>query len=476
MTLNSVVFIFGFMPILLLLFYGARFCLHGNVQASICKALLLGASVVFFSWVAQQYLPLLFGLIILNYLAALLMHRLPWKRAVLATAIVGDVFALAFYKYFNFFGEQLDLLCSFGFTSIDIIQPLGISFFVFSLISYVVDVYRHTIEPDKNLLNVSLWASFFPKMTSGPIVRYADMFSEDADFSAKPANHSPIDNLSYGTRRFVIGLAKKVVIADSLGVVVDQIFTAQTAGIDTPTAWLGIICYTFQIFFDFSGYSDMAIGIAALFGFRFKENFDYPYVSKTIGEFWRRWHISLSTWLRDYVYFPLGGSRRGNVYVNLLVVFLVSGLWHGADWHFVVWGLWYAAFMMLDRVYRTHASHLNIPDVLLWASTMLIVILGWVFFRAENMPQALSYIGTLFGMGDSSSQFFGFFYYCTPRTIFLLGVASLCSLPLFAEARKKYDGTIAWEAIRCIGIPILFIVAVLFMMNSTYSPFLYAQF
>lgn len=476
MTLNSVVFIFAFMPIVLLLFYGARFFLRGTAQANTCKVLLLIASIVFFSWVAQQYLPLLFALIALNYLAALLMHRTQWKRTVLAAAIVIDVAALAFYKYFNFFGEQLDLLCNFGFVSLDIIQPLGISFFVFSLISYVVDVYRRTIEADKNLLNVALWASFFPKMTSGPIVRYADMFSENADLSASPSSHTPLENLSYGTRKFVIGLGKKVIIADSLGVIVDQIFTAQTTGVDTPTAWLGIICYTFQIFFDFAGYSDMAIGIAAMFGFRFKENFNYPYIAKTIGEFWHRWHISLSTWLRDYLYFPLGGSRRGNVYFNLLVVFLVSGLWHGADWHFVVWGLWYAAFMILDRIYRTHAHRLNIPDGFLWAGTMLVVVLGWVFFRAQDMPQAISYIGTLFGIGESSSQFFGFFYYCTPRTAFLLIVAVLCSTPIFDKARQRHDGTLAWEAVRCLGIPALFVIAVLFMINSTYSPFLYAQF
>lgn len=479
MTLNSTIFIFGFLPLLLAAFYGSRAVLRGGLRENVCKVVLLLASIVFYAWSAYGYLPLLFGLIVLNYVAALYIGQGRFKRVVVVLGVVLDVAALAFYKYFNFFGEQLDAVFGFGFTPLSIIQPLGISFFVFSLISYLVDVCRGELEADKNLLNVSLWASFFPKIISGPIVRYAHMFPQRDDEGAVvsfASSEGPSADLSYGARRFVIGLAKKVIIADTLGVVVDEIFTAQMTGIDTPTAWLGIICYTFQIFFDFAGYSDMAIGVAAMFGFRFKENFDYPYVSKTIGEFWHRWHISLSTWLRDYVYFSLGGSRRGNVYFNLLVVFLVSGLWHGADWHFVAWGLWYAVFMFADRVYRKNSDKLKVPSVVLWLSTMIVVVLGWVLFRAEGMTQALTYMGNLFGIGVVDTQFFGFEYYFDGRIAFLLVVSAVCSTPVFAKMREKYEGTAGWEAVRCVGIPALFVLAVLFMINSSYSPFLYAQF
>ncbi len=290
------------------------------------------------------------------------------------------------------------------------------------------------------------------------------------------AGRFELDSVAYGARRFIIGFAKKVIIADTLGLTVDAIFTAQMTGIDTPTAWLGIICYTLQIFFDFAGYSDMALGLAALFGYRLKENFDYPYVSKTLGEFWRRWHISLSSWLRDYVYFPLGGSRRGNVYVNLLIVFLILGFWHGADWSFVVWGLWYAVFMCADRVYRQHAEKLKVPSVVLWFTTMLVVILGWVFFRSADMVQAQSYLAVLFGSGSVDTQFFGFGYYLNNRVLFLLVIGALCSTPLFANLARRFEGTVWWEVLRMVGVPLLFIVTLVFMVNSSYSPFLYAQF
>lgn len=479
MTLNSAVFVFCFLPVLLAAFYAVRALTKGGVRDNICKLVLLAASILFYSWVALRYLPLLFGLTVMTYGAGLALGKVKYRRTLLAIAIVANVVALAFYKYFNFFGEQFDALLGFGFEAVSIIQPLGISFLVFSLISYLVDVYRGVLAADKNFLNVALWATFFPKVTSGPIVRYTDMFphsDEEGKVLPFASSEGALADLSYGVRRFVIGFGKKVIIADTLGVVVDKIFTAQLMGIDTPTAWLGIICYTFQIFFDFAGYSDMAIGLAAMFGFRFKENFNYPYVSKTIGEFWRRWHISLSTWLRDYIYFPLGGSRRGNVYFNLLVVFLVSGLWHGADWHFVAWGLWYAVFMCADRVYRQKASKFKVPDAVLWLATMLVVVLGWVLFRAEGMTQAATYMGNLFGLGVSSEQFFGFWYYCNPRIVFLLAVATVCSTPVFAKMREKHEGTILWEAVRCVGVPLLLVLAVLFMVNSTYSPFLYAQF
>lgn len=469
MTLNSVVFIFAFLPAVLVIFYATSLVRAGVLK----RVVLLAASLFFYSWIAREYLVFLLAIVMLNYAVAVFIDTSKGRnrKAAVAFAVVVDVFALVYYKYFGFLGEQLDALLGFGFTNVDIIQPLGVSFLTFSLISYIVDVYRRDIAADRNVLNVVLWACFFPKITSGPISRYAEM-----KFESWQCIRFDFECFAYGVRRFVIGLAKKVVIADSLGVVVDSIFSAQQTGIDTPTAWLGIVCYSFQIFFDFAGYSDMAIGLAAMFGFRLKENFLYPYVSTTLGEFWRRWHISLSSWLRDYIYFPLGGSRRGNVYVNLMIVFLVSGFWHGADWHYIAWGAWYAVFMVIDRIYRKKWAKLGIPKPLLWLFTMVIVVLGWVFFRSDGMTQAASYLMLLFGVGSVDGQFLGFWYYFNPQLVFLLVIAALCSTPLFAKMREMYGDGTTWGVLRLVGIPCLFVIAVIYMVNSSYSPFLYAQF
>lgn len=474
MTFNSVIFIFCALPAFLLL-YAILPRLFGSRSGTAGKVLLLCASVFFYSWTAFRYLPLLTVLVIGNYLVALgISNRPKHRKPLLAFGIIADVLCLLFYKYFNFFGEQFASLFCIGFTKVAIIQPLGISFLVFSLISYLMDVYRSIIEADWNLLNVSLWASFFPKITSGPISRYSEMFPGGGSLFD---GRLKLDDLYYGARRFVIGFAKKVIMADTFGVMVDAIFAAQSStGIDAPTAWLGIILYSFQIFFDFSGYSDMAIGLAAMFGFRLKENFDYPYISKTPGEFWHRWHVSLSTWLRDYLYFPLGGNRRGNVYVNLLIVFLISGLWHGASWHYVAWGAWWALFMIVDRLYRKHAEKLRIPSAVTWLITMLVVLFGWVLFRADWMSDAAQYFATMFGMGGTSNQALAVGYYLNHRTLFLLAVAIVCSTPVIRGFAEKFEGRTWFEILRAIGLPALFVVSVLFMVNSTYSPFLYAQY
>ena len=286
-----------------------------------------------------------------------------------------------------------------------------------------------------------------------------------------------LNDVSAGARRFVIGLAKKVILANTLGLTVDKIFAAQPDGISTPVAWVGIICYTFQIYLDFSGYSDMALGMARMLGFRFEENFNYPYISKTLGEFWRRWHISLSTWLRDYLYFPLGGSRRGNVYVNLVIVFLISGLWHGASLHFVAWGAWYGVFMIIDRLYRRYIEPRHkLPAGITWLFTILVVVFGWVLFRASDTTQAVSYLLNLVGIGANPDFPWGLRYYLDNRVIAFLVLSVLLSTPVFQKLSERYENTLAWQLIRTVGTPLLFVVSVLFVLNTDYSPFLYAQF
>lgn len=476
MSLSSVTFLFFFFPATLVLYYGVRLLGKNSTFATpLSKFILLAMSVVFYAWHAHEYIPHLVVMTLFVYFLALGMDRLHGasRKALLALGVVANVLFLMFYKYLDFFGGLAERAFGWGYESMGIIQPLGISFLVFSLISYLMDVYRGTVAADRNLLNVALWSFFFAKVTSGPIVRYGQMYRPGEELPAQPV----LSDVSAGARRFVIGLAKKVVVANTLGLTVDAIFAAQPDGIGTPVAWLGIICYTFQIYLDFSGYSDMALGMARMLGFRFEENFDYPYASKTVGEFWRRWHISLSSWLRDYLYFPLGGSRRGNVYVNLAVVFLVSGLWHGASGHFIAWGAWYALFMILDRLYRRYLEpRFKLPAWLTWALTILVVVFGWVLFRATSMEQSVTYMLNLIGIGANPDSPWGLRYYLDNRVAVLLVISVLLSTPLFKKLSQRYEDTLVWQIIRTVGVPLLFVASVMFMLNSDYSPFMYAQF
>ena len=476
MSVTSLTFLFVFLPITIVAYYAACFIgrnRSGNRSAA--KALLLVASIIFYSLSALEFIPHLLVLTGIVYILARVVQNkkgMP-RKAITAIGIIANVSFLAFYKYFDFFGALCSWLFKTPFTSFGILQPLGISFLVFSLISYLIDVHRGTIAADKNLINVLLWSFFFAKIAAGPIVRYAQMYRTDQAMQDIPC----VDEIAAGVRRFVIGLGKKVILANTLGLTVDKIFSAQIDGISTPVAWIGIICYTFQIYLDFSGYSDMALGVARMLGFRFEENFNYPYAARTVGEFWRRWHISLSSWLRDYLYFPLGGSRRGNVYVNLIVVFLVSGLWHGASLHFVAWGAWWGLFMVIDRAYRVHVAPRHaLPTWLTWFFTMSVVVLGWVIFRAESSTQAVSYLLNLVGIGADPTFPWGVRYYLDNRTITFLAASLLLSTPLFKSLERRYENTPVWQACRMIGTPILFLASIMFIMNADYSPFRYAQF
>ena len=476
MSLSSIFFLFLFFPITLAVYYFARLIGSDKAWAStLGKGILLVASLCFYAWAAFEYIPHLLVVSLLVYALALLMGKREGtaRKLVLALGIVVCVAFLMFYKYLDFFGGIAGRIFNISYEDAGIIQPLGISFLVFSLISYLMDVYRSKISADKNVLNVLLWSFFFVKITSGPIVRYDQMYKPEENNPSKPC----LEDISAGARRFVIGLAKKVILANTLGLTVDTIFAAQPDGISMSVAWLGIICYTFQIYLDFAGYSDMALGMARMLGFHFEENFDYPYVSKTLGEFWRRWHISLSTWLRDYLYFPLGGSRRGNVYFNLVVVFLISGLWHGASFHFVAWGAWYGLFMIIDRLYRTYIQpKRKLPSWLTWLFTIVVVVFGWVLFRADGMSQAVSYMLNLVGVGVDTNYAWGIRYYLDNRVIAFLVISVVLSTPLFKKLSERFGNTVPWQLCRTIGIPVLFLISAMFVLSTDYSPFMYAQF
>ncbi len=466
MVFSSTIFIFAFLPVVLLAYY--------ILGKKVRNYVLLLASLFFYAWGGVDYLKILIASIIINYIFGLLIDKVSdntrLKKVILTIGVVLNLGILFYYKYYDFFVENTNLVFNINFQLKYIALPIGISFFTFQGMSYIIDIYRKDGKVNKNPFAVALYISFFPQLVAGPIVKY-----KTVDDQIRNRKES-IEYFSYGINRFVMGLAKKVIIADILGAMADNIFNLYYSGIDTPTAWIGAICYTFQIYYDFSGYSDMAIGLGYMFGFKFMENFNYPYISKSITEFWRRWHISLSTWFKEYLYIPLGGNRRGNVYFNLFVVFLVTGVWHGAAWTFVIWGLWHGLFILIERAIRNKKWYINIPNIIKHIITMLIVILGWVLFRADNLEQAMGFIKTMFGFNNPTPLTFEYIYFINKKFIFWMVMATLGSMPFVANKFNKYNGRKSFEILATIGISILFVVSIIFVVNSTYSPFIYFQF
>ncbi|MBR5359908.1 MAG: MBOAT family protein, partial [Lachnospiraceae bacterium] len=415
------------------------------------------------------------------------------KKVTLAVTILYNLGILFYFKYFNLFMETVNSVFRRNISWVEVALPIGISFYTFQGMSYVIDVYRGDCLPDrngervelvqKNPINLALYISMFPQLIAGPIVRYTDI----KDSLKQRITNA--DTFAKGAERFIIGLAKKAILANSIGEAADKILGGNVEYMGVPVAWLGAICYTLQIYYDFSGYSDMAIGLGKIFGFDFLENFNYPYISRSITEFWRRWHISLSSWFRDYLYIPLGGNRRGNVYVNLLIVFIATGIWHGAAWSFLLWGLWHGLFMLIERYFRKRGGSNpfeKLPSWLKWMYTMVIVMFGWVLFKLENVPDTLSYIGAMFGAGAGGYTEFSARYYLDNKMIVLLIIAILACVP-WGEVLPGLIGgrVVAFNAaqpgspvcaVRRTLLILLLVISMLFIVNSTYNPFIYFRF
>ena len=466
MTFSSNTFLFAFLPLTLLGYY--------LIRKDLRNLFLLVTSLVFFAWAEIRAVPVLVGVILLSYLAALLMDRAPKglaRRLLLVTVVLGDIAILGYYKYTNFFIEILNSVTGQDITARSILLPVGISFFVFQSISYLVDVYREKVKPTRNLIKASLYFAMFPKLTQGPIMRYGDMEGE------LDSRNVDVQVFSDGIQRFIIGLTKKLLIADQLGGVADSIFDLGLQGLSTPLAWGGIIAYTLQIYFDFSCYSDMAIGLARMFGFHLMENFNYPYIATSITDFWRRWHISLSSWFRDYLYIPLGGNRRGNKYVNLFIVFLATGIWHGAAWTFVVWGVYHGVIRILESLLEKPRS--VIPKPVSWVVTMLLVMVGWVFFRAADLQTAMGYIATMFGLRHGESVHYMLRWFYDGKIVFITGIALLAMFPwkqLYPKAAETLEGTYLALIGRFIAMLAMLAICVVLAMTSTYHSFIYFQF
>ncbi len=415
------------------------------------------------------------------------------KKITLIITILYNLGILFYFKYFNLFMETVNSVIHKNISWVEVALPIGISFYTFQGMSYVIDVYRGDCLPDrsgnrvelvqKNPINLALYISMFPQLIAGPIVRYTDI----KDSLKERITNT--DTFAKGAERFIVGLAKKAILANSIGEVADKILGSDYRYMGVSVAWLGAICYTLQIYYDFSGYSDMAIGLGKIFGFDFLENFNYPYISRSITEFWRRWHISLSSWFRDYLYIPLGGNRRGNVYVNLLIVFIATGIWHGAAWSFLIWGLWHGLFMLIERYFRK-SGKLNpfagVPAALKWIYTMMVVSFGWILFKLENVPDTLAYIGAMFRFGGNRYTEFAARYYLDNKMIVLLIIAIIACVPwgevlprhiggyIVAFSTAQQDGPAC--IVRRVLLIVLLLISMLFIVNSTYNPFIYFRF
>jgi len=471
---SSITFLFVFLPIFLVGYY---------ILAPQFKNLfLLCASLFFYWWGEPKFVLIMLASIALNYCCGLLCGCLKNEKSAklsLFVAVLTNLGLLFVFKYLDFAITTVNNLFSTGIPLKGIALPIGISFFTFQGLSYVIDVYRHKVSPQKNPLKLGMYISMFPQLIAGPIVRYVDVEDQLSRRGVK------LDNFYEGIMRFVTGLAKKVVISNTLALPVDEIFAVAPQNISFDVAWLGAIMYLFQIYFDFSGYSDMAIGLGKMIGFSFMENFNYPYMSKTVTEFWRRWHISLSTWFRDYVYIPLGGNRKGNVYLHLLTVFFLTGLWHGASWNFIVWGMWHGMFLIIERLLKKRYASKEpesgdnvLKSVLKWGYTLMVVLIGWVFFRADNLTYALDYIRAMFGLIPDCVPYFGITYYLDKFNVFILVLAALLSMNYIQTAAKniKQRARLAGDiAERGLVIGLTFVCAVM-TMAQTYNPFIYFRF
>ncbi|MBR2260449.1 MAG: MBOAT family protein [Paludibacteraceae bacterium] len=471
MVFSSLIFLFVFLPIVLTIYF--------ITPNRFKNFILFLSSLFFYTWGEGLLVFLLLGSAIFNFFMAKIIETKKDKLTI-AIAIIANLGCLGFYKYFNFTMDNFNaLLQLIGIHSEAIQQlprialPIGISFYTFQALSYCLDVYFGKTKANHNFINFATYLCMFPQLVAGPIVRYVDI---EAQFSNRQPN---LDSIADGVERFMIGFSKKVIIANPLSYVADEIFAMNYDDLSTPLAWIGVFAYSMQIYFDFSGYSDMAIGLGKMFGYNFLENFNYPYISKSIREFWRRWHISLSSWFRDYLYIPLGGNRKGTqrTYINLFIVFAITGLWHGASWNFVAWGLFHGLFLIIERIgfgkilEKTHASIQHIY-------TILVVMIGWVFFRATCLTSALHYIKTMFSFTAGNEGI------CKIQQLTLLNnfnyiiaaLALLFSMPIFVIISDKFIQTENTKWIRTIAIFALFILAIIFTTASNYNPFIYFRF
>lgn len=466
MLFSSLTFLHIFLPLVLAVYFLSPKEARNYV--------LLIASIVFYAWGEPLYLAMMLFTITVNYFGAIWIEGMktpPLKRFALFATVAIDLGFLFYFKYFNFFIENLNQASFIDIPFIEVVMPIGISFYTFQAVSYLADVYRGEVEAQRDFYKLALFISLFPQLVAGPIVKYHDVYLEIND------RRETFNRFMYGVKRFIIGLAKKVLLANTTGAVVDTIFALPANEISMSAAWLGIISYTLQLYFDFSGYSDMAIGLGHMFGFKFLENFNYPYVSKSVSEFWRRWHISLATWFRQYLYIPMGGNRvsKPRQYFNLFFVFLVTGFWHGASWSFVLWGVWNGIFICLEKlVGLPKEAGSRASAVIRTFYAYFVFVLGLVVFRADNVPFALDYLKIMFGTMETQADN-GALFYVDKLFLTAFAVGALASVGTFRNILEPVTSTVR-KVVLNAWLLILYILTFLALAGSTYNPFIYFRF
>ena len=440
---------------------------------------LLVFSLVFYAWGEPKYVLIMLASITVAYITGLFADKSRYKekavfkaRLSMIIAIVWNLGFLFFFKYTNLFIKTANDIGGFGIKALDIALPIGISFYSFQTLSYVIDVYKGEVKAQRNILNLATYVALFPQLIAGPIVRYQTIEEQLTE------RKESFELFSSGVKRFTYGLAKKVILANAAGALFEELSAMSNDKLSVLAAWLGIVAYTFQIFFDFSGYSDMAIGLGKMFGFEFLENFDYPYISKSITEFWRRWHISLSTWFRDYVYIPLGGNRRGKgrQIFNIMVVWSLTGFWHGASWNFMGWGVYFGILLLLEKFIWGKALQ-KAPKAVQHIYAMFFVVIGWALFAFDDTQRLINNLKNMFGLNGlpiindmTVSKMLGF---AVTFVILIIASTPLCR---WAGSKIKAKSETAFDIVQTVSIPVLLILSAAYLVSSSYNPFLYFRF
>ena len=470
MVFSSITFLFYFLPIVLLAYY--------IVPKKFKNVILLISSFTFYFWGEPKNIYIMISMIILSYIGGLIIGRLKEKKKitfakiVLAVTIVLDLAALFYFKYIDFFIRYINLYLNKEIDLLGVILPIGISFFTFQIISYVIDVYREEVKVQKNIFNLALYVSLFPQLIAGPIVRYKDVEKQIVE-----RTHT-VEKFSNGITRFVIGLSKKVLIANVLGEVINIFGTSNDVTI--TFYWMYAIANMLQIYFDFSGYSDMAIGLGKMFGFEFLENFNYPYIATSITEFWRRWHMSLSFWFKDYVYIPLGGNRKGIIrqIINILIVWFLTGFWHGANWNFIIWGMYFGLILLIEKVFLLKVLD-KTPKIINRIYVLFIVLISFIIFSNENLNICAEYIKGLFVSSNGLITNVSKYYLNSYLVMFIIGIIG--STPLMKNIVLKIKNKnerlkSIVNVLEIVTVMVLFVVSVSYIIDGSFNPFLYFRF
>ncbi|MGE7624058.1 MBOAT family O-acyltransferase [Viridibacillus sp. NPDC096237] len=468
MVFSSLIFLFLFLPLALIIYYVSPKVLRNFI--------LFIVSLIFYAWGEPVYIVIMIFSTIFDYANGVLIDKYRDRKgitkAIFINSIIINLGILGFFKYYGFVVDNINTLFNLNIQVETLPLPVGISFYTFQTMSYVIDVYLGKVQAQKNIISFGTYVTMFPQLVAGPIIKYSDI---DKQLQERKVT---LDRFGEGMELFIRGLALKVLLANNIGLLWTSVKTTSISELTILTAWIGIIAFAFQIYFDFRGYSAMAQGLGKMFGFDFPENFNYPYISKSVTEFWRRWHISLGSWFREYVYIPLGGNRTGLLKQlrNLFVVWFFTGLWHGANWNFIIWGLYFGLFVTLEKLFLLKWLK-NRMSFIGHMYTLIIVLIGWVFFEFENLSVAMNFIGTMFGFNQSVFLDNKTLYYLTTNFMLFI-VLAICSTPFPKRAFVYFKEKLKLPG--AIGIPVFYVVLVVlstaYLVNDTYNPFLYFRF